>query len=135
MVSLGMLPIFVSDQQRALEFYRDKLGFTVVMDNPYTGYGPEGFRWITVTPGLGEPQLILFNPSMNPEKAVAKELERRVGRWTGMIFHTSDIQATYQAWRDRGVIFEAPPNQQPWGGWLTQFTDPDGNQFHLGTPE
>jgi lactoylglutathione lyase len=135
MLSLGMLPIFVSDQQRALEFYRDKLGFEVVMDNPYTGYGPEGFRWITVAPEAGGPQLILYHPGMHPDQDRVKELQGRVGSWTGMIFHTDDIHAAYETLRGRGVPFEGPPSQQPWGGWETWFTDPDGNRFHLGTPE
>lgn len=133
MLSLGMFPIFVSDQKRALEFYRDKLGFSVVMDNPYTGYGPEGYRWITVAPEPGGPQIILYHPGMNPKKE--KELKKRVGVWTGIIFHTREIQSVYETLSGRGVPFEGPPTQQMWGGWETWFADPDGNRFHLGTPE
>jgi catechol 2,3-dioxygenase-like lactoylglutathione lyase family enzyme len=133
MLTIGMFPIFVSDQQRALEFYRDKLGFTVVMNNPYTGYGPEGFRWITVAPDPKGPQIILYHPGMQPENEQA--LRARVGIWTGLIFHTDDIHGTHETWSKRGVAFEAPPSKQMWGGWETWFSDPDGNRFHLGTPE
>lgn len=131
MMALGMVPIFVSDQQRALEFYTEKLGFVVVMDNPYTGYGPEGFRWITVAPEVGGPQLILYHPGMNPDDASL--LEPRVGAWTGIVFFADNIQDTYKELVERGVKFDAPPSQQPWGGWETWFVDPDGNRFHLGT--
>lgn len=132
MISLGMVPIFVSDQQRALEFYRDKLGFEVGMDDPYTGYGPEGYRWITVAPQKGGPQLILYHPGMLPSGG--DELTHRVGSWTGIVFYTDDIDETYKTWLERGVKFDAPPSPQPWGGYETWFTDPDGNRFHLGTP-
>jgi lactoylglutathione lyase len=131
MISLGMVPIFVSDQQRALEFYRDKLGFEVVMDNPYSGYGPEGFRWITVAPVKGGPQLILYHPGMHPSDEA--ELRSRVGSWTGIVFFTDDIQGDHQKLSQRGVDFDAPPSEQPWGGWEAWFSDPDGNSFHLGT--
>jgi catechol 2,3-dioxygenase-like lactoylglutathione lyase family enzyme len=128
-----MVPVFVSDQQRALEFYRDKLGFEVVMDNPYTGYGPEGYRWITVAPKKGGTQFILYHPDMNP--GGGEELQSRVGSWTGIVLFTDDIHGTYKKWKERGVAFDDEPSQQPWGGWETWFTDPDGNRFHLGTEE
>ncbi len=133
MVTVGMFPIFVSDQQRALEFYRDKLNFKVIMDNPYPGSGPERFRWITVAPDPMGPQIILYHPGMNAKKE--KELKARIGTWTGIIFHTDDIHDSYANFKRRGVKFEAPPSQQFWGGWETSFSDPDGNRFHLGTPE
>lgn len=133
MVKIGMVPVFVSDQQRALEFYRDKLGFKVVMDNPYTGYGPEGHRWITVAPKKGATQILLYHPDMNPSGG--KELKSRIGSWTGIVLFTDDIHGTYKKWKELGVKFDAEPSQQPWGGWETWFTDPDGNRFHLGTDE
>jgi catechol 2,3-dioxygenase-like lactoylglutathione lyase family enzyme len=126
MISLGMVPIFVSDQQRALEFYRDKLGFEVVMDDPYSGY-----RWITVAPVKSGPQLILYHPGMYPGGDA--KLRSRVGSWTGIVFFTDDIHGDYQKLSQHGVHFDDPPSEQSWGGWLASFTDPDGNSFHLGT--
>lgn len=130
--SVGMVPIFVSDQQRALEFYRDRLGFKVVMDDPYSGYGSDGFRWITVAPEKGGAQLILYHPEMNP--GGGDELLKRVGTWTGIVFYTDDVMGTYRTLKERDVPFDDEPRKQPWGGYECFFRDPDGNRFHLGPP-
>ncbi|MEC8821937.1 MAG: VOC family protein, partial [Pseudomonadota bacterium] len=37
----------------------------------------------------------------------------------------------YQALITKGVTFEMPPTEQPWGGILALFKDPDGNIFYL----
>jgi lactoylglutathione lyase len=123
---LGAVPIFVSDQDKALEFWRDKLGFVAVQDQTYGD-----FRWLTVARQKGETEIILFKPvpSLGPG---AEALKERVGTWTGIVFHTNDIQSDYETLRGRGVKFEAEPKQQSWGGLETWFFDPDGNRFHLG---
>jgi uncharacterized glyoxalase superfamily protein PhnB len=59
-------------------------------------------------------------------------LEERIGSWTGIVFYTDDIHATYETLKQRGVKFEAEPKQQSWGGMETWFFDPDGNRYHLG---
>jgi len=122
---LGSVPVFVSDQDRALEFYRDKLGFEVVADIPVA----ERIRWVAVASRKGEAEIILYPPAFGGDKE--EELKRRVGQWTGMVFLTEDIRATYEMLRQRGVEFEAEPSQQPWGGLETWFSDPDGNRLHL----
>ena len=125
---LGSMPIFVTDQDRALEFYRDKLGFEVVYDVPIGG----DRRWIAVAREKGETELILFHPesySGNAERS--EELHKRVGIWTGIIFLTDDIQADYKMLCESGVEFDSEPQKQPWGGWEAFFRDPDGNRFHL----
>ena len=122
---LGSVPVFVSDQNRALEFYCDKLGFEVVMDIPVA----EGIRWVAVAPSRGDTELILFPPAMGGKRE--EELKQRVGTWTGIVFLTDDIYAAYQTLRQQGGEFDAKPSQQPWGGLETRFSDPDGNSFHL----
>ena len=124
---LGSVPVFVSDTERALAFYRDKLGFEVVMDYRF---GPE-FRWLGVARRRGESEIILFRPVASLVGGRAEELEKRIGVWTGIVFLTDDIESTYQELSSRGVEFTLAPKLQPWGGWEAQFTDPDGNGFHL----
>jgi lactoylglutathione lyase len=121
---LAYVPVFVSDQQRALEFFRDKLGFDVTSDQSYG----EGRRWLAVAPRRGDAEILLYDPRMSQDNPDA---ESRVGTWTGFVFQTEDVRATYDEWHSRGVEFEAEPQRQPWGGFETWFRDPDGNRFHL----
>jgi lactoylglutathione lyase len=44
--TIGSVPVFVSDQNRALEFYRDKLGFEIVLDKAMA----QDVRWLVVAP-------------------------------------------------------------------------------------
>lgn len=126
-IRLGCVPVFVSDQERALEFYRDRLGFEVVMDMPY---GPE-LRWLTVAERKGGTEIVLFRPARAFVGDQVAEIEKRIGTWTGVVFLTDDIQGAYERLRARGVEFLTTPAARPWGGWEAQFSDPDGNRFHL----
>ncbi len=125
--NVGCVPVFVRDQSRAVEFYRDKLGFEVVMDVPM---GPE-VRWITVAPKRGATELILFHPRLAGAGGQAEEVEKRVGTWTGIVLLTGDCRAEHGTLAQRGVKFTAEPKQPFWGGWISEFADPDGNTFQL----
>ena len=125
--SLGSVPIFVADQDRSLEFYRDKLRFEVVFDRQY---GPE-FRWVAVARQRGETELVLLRPVRALAGDRLEELNSRIGIWTGIVFFTDDIHGTYQTLLDRGVEFDTQPKRQGWGGMEAIFADPDGNRFHL----
>jgi len=120
---LGTVPVYVADQDRALEFYRDTLGWNVVMDTPL---GP-GQRWLVVQPQGGGTELSLFAPSEGSPFAAMKS---RVGEPTGYVFLTDDIQASYATLRDKGVQFPGEPKEESWG-WQVPFSDPDGNGFLL----
>src|SRR5207245_10956252 len=55
--------IYVTDQERALAFYRDTLGFEVLMDTPMGDMGPPGHedkRWISVAPKGAESGSVLY---------------------------------------------------------------------------
>jgi len=124
---LGSVPVFVSDQDRALAFYRDKLGFEVVFDQRY---GPE-LRWVTVARKKGETEIVLFCPLPAIVGERYDEVKDRIGTWTGIVFITEDIEAAHKTMRERGVEFRTSPTRQGWGGIEAIFFDPDGNSFHL----
>jgi catechol 2,3-dioxygenase-like lactoylglutathione lyase family enzyme len=124
---IGSVPVFVSDQDRAVAFYRDKLGFEVVFDQRY---GPD-FRWVAVARQKGETEIVLFHPVPSIAGNQLEELKGRIGIWTGIVFLTDDIQTTYNELRERGVEFSTEPKRQVWGGSEAIFSDPDGNHFHL----
>jgi predicted enzyme related to lactoylglutathione lyase len=115
--------IHVSDQQRALEFYRDRLGFELIQDAPM-GDG-SGARWLVVAPPGAETQFVLFTPPGS---------ESRIGGFVNLVFQCDDIHRTHEELSARGVEFTQPPVQQFWG-WWAQFTDPDGNEFGLSVPD
>lgn len=54
-----------------------------------------------------------------------------VGRFVGVSFAVEDIERTWRTLRDRGVVFDAAPTRQDWGGLLAHFEDLDGNVLTL----
>jgi catechol 2,3-dioxygenase-like lactoylglutathione lyase family enzyme len=122
--------IFVVDQDEAKDFYVDKLGFEVRMDQTMGN-----FRWLTVSP-KGQPdfQIILMKlaPSghMDAESAATLRDLIRKGVTAAGIFETGDIQKTYEELTARGVEFVSPP-QRKFYGTEAVFKDPTGNWFSL----
>jgi lactoylglutathione lyase len=115
-----LVGLFVKDQDRALDFYSNKLGFEVLANEPYG----DGARWIEVAPPGAQTRLALSQPP--------KDMEDRVGKFSQIIFTCDDVRATYEELRQRGVTFTQEPEEQPWGVHA-QFADPDGNTFVLAT--
>jgi serine phosphatase RsbU (regulator of sigma subunit)/catechol 2,3-dioxygenase-like lactoylglutathione lyase family enzyme len=133
--------VYVRDQERALRFYVDQLGFSVAFD----AHLPYGGRWLAVSPPDGDAVLALVAPSPSSKE------HQLIGRSTGIVFVTEDVLATYEQWRTRGVKFLTTPRlrrvqyeslsptpkhrgaEEPpvWGGVFTRFKDLDGNTFSL----
>jgi catechol 2,3-dioxygenase-like lactoylglutathione lyase family enzyme len=124
--------IWVKNQQEALEFYRDKLGFEVDTD---AEMGP-GFRWLTMRiksqPGF---EIILAEPKagMMLDEESAAQLRALIDKGVlgGGVFDTDDIYQTYEELKTRGVEFKGPPSVQPWGT-ATVMKDNSGNWFSIG---
>jgi predicted enzyme related to lactoylglutathione lyase len=129
---LSHTPLYVTDQNAALEFYTKKLGFEVRTDFPMEG----GFRWLTVGPkGQPDIELILYEAKafggMMDEGAVShlRALLDR-GLMGAGVFETADCQATYEELKSRGVEFVQPPQERPYGVEAL-FKDGCGNWFSL----
>ena len=110
--------VTVSDQDKALDFYVNTLGWKTSIDNPM---GPE-MRFLTVAPGDGATELVL---------GLASWTGREVGGETGITLVSDDIEADYQRLSGKGVRFKGPVEQMPWGQKAVWFFDPDGNEFFL----
>lgn len=110
----------VSDQERALAFYTERLGFQVATNQPL---GPAGQRWIELKIPGAETRISLFTPSGH---------EDRVGTFVPLSLWSDDVEATYETLRARGVEFLAPPKKEPWGTSVI-FKDSEQNQLHLGS--
>jgi len=118
---LHFVIVFVRDQEAALRFYVDKLGFRVVVDHRFE----DGQRWIEVAPADGNAHLGLV--LLQPGDDAAKLIRPEARIW----FITEDVNRKYNEWKNRGVDFEFPPQVPLWGGIHTRFKDPDGNCFGL----
>ena len=107
------------DQNRALKFYTEKLGFEVSTDQPFDGKQ----RWIELRIANSPTRVVLFTPEGH---------EERIGTFFNGSFACDDVAATYRQLRGRGVEFSSEPQSQPWGEFA-MFKDPDGNQFVLSS--
>jgi predicted enzyme related to lactoylglutathione lyase len=117
MIKVNFVSIPVRDQDQALSFYTEKLGFLILTDQPFDDHQ----RWIELrVPGC-ETKVVLFTPPGH---------EDRVGSFSNVTFMTDDLERTYRELTQRGVVFTAPPTKQPWGQFA-KFQDADGNQFVL----
>jgi len=111
----------VKDQDKALTFYTEKLGFSIVTDQPM---GPKQ-RWIELAIPGAETDVVLFTPDGH---------EDRIGGFMNMSFSTDNVEKTYEVLKAKGVEFNGPPKKEPWGTFAI-FKDADGNQFVLSTPK
>jgi catechol 2,3-dioxygenase-like lactoylglutathione lyase family enzyme len=113
--------IWVKDQDDALKFYRDTLGFKVTADNPDS---MPGYRWLTVAPARQDNFEIVLNLATTPEQLAG------VGRQGIFILTSNDINADYTAFKAKGVKFQSEINVNPWGSDFV-FEDLYGNDFDL----
>ncbi len=119
--------VYVSDQDRAVDFYVNKLGFEKRRDDPM---GPES-RWIEVAPRGAQTALVVYKPTKEIPGASSYETALGyIGTFTNFIFEVDDMNATYKELSARGVEFPDAPAQQFWGWWAT-IKDPDGNVIGL----
>jgi catechol 2,3-dioxygenase-like lactoylglutathione lyase family enzyme len=115
---LKFCTIPVSDQDRALAFYTDKLGFKILTDQRFD----EKQRWIELQIGNSTTGVVLFTPEAHAD---------RVGTFSGLSFKCDSVEKTYEELTARGVEFVEPPRRETWGT-SAQFKDPDGNLFVIG---
>jgi lactoylglutathione lyase len=109
--------IFVTDWERAINFYSKTLGMAVTHRSIAWG-------WAQMATGEGQLALERVDPSDDEGRAL-------VGRFVGVSLEVPDIFATYKILAERGVDFVGPPEKQPWGGVLAHLRDPDGNVLTL----
>jgi catechol 2,3-dioxygenase-like lactoylglutathione lyase family enzyme len=121
--------IWVLDQDEALDFYTEKLGFEINTDAKL-----DDFRWLTVSPpGQKDQQLILLEPGppmMDEESAEQVKALVAKGILGAAAFETSDCRGTYAQLSERGVTFLSEPTKRAWGTEAT-WRDNSGNWFSM----
>ena len=122
---IGTITVQVTDQDQALEYYTQKLGFEKRADSPM---GP-GQRWIEVALPGTETRILLYKATENAPGADSyEEAVTSIGKSTGLVLETDDIIGTFAELQANGVTILEEPSQQPYG-WWGLFADQDGNSY------
>ena len=124
---IAHIALVVKDYDEAIDFYTNKLDFTLVED---TNLGEEK-RWVIVSPpGATECSLLLA-------KAASHEQEERIGNQTGgrvfLFLFTDDFWRDYNKMLEREIDFVRPPKRENYGT-VAVFRDLYGNQWDLLEP-
>jgi len=132
MIKIANAQFWVHDQDEALAFYTQTLGWEVRSDVTMDAWS---FRWLCVgPPGQDEVGLVLM-PVPGPPMIDADDsnrLAQLVAKGAGgtLFLETDDCQAAYDELSARGIEFNDPPTAQPYG-IDTSFRDPSGNNIRL----
>jgi len=124
-MKIKLTSVYVNDQEKALRFYTDVLGFTKKAD---FSNGP--YRWLTVAsseePNGTELQLALNN---NPAAKAYQEALFQQNQ-PAVMFFTDDIKGDYERIRGRGAQFTMPPKEVT-GSTIAQLNDTCGNLIQI----
>jgi catechol 2,3-dioxygenase-like lactoylglutathione lyase family enzyme len=129
---LANVQVWVHDQDEALAFYTDKLGFEIREDVTVPELG--NFRWLSVgVPGQDVAIVLMAVPGApvfddETRQQILDLLAK--GASGGLFFTTEDCRASYEELAARGVEFTQEPTEQPYGV-DAGFRDPSGNQFRM----
>ena len=112
--------VFVKDQDKALDFYTNVLGFEKRADNP----APGGPRFLTVGLKSQDVQLVLGPGTPGQGQPFQ-------GRGTAAYtIETKECRKAFEVLKSRGVRFDTEVLEYPWG-YVAVFQDPDGNRLQL----
>jgi predicted enzyme related to lactoylglutathione lyase len=124
-MKIKLTSVYVNDQEKALRFYTEVLGFTKKAD---FSQGP--FRWLTVG-SIEDPDGAQLQLALN-ENPAAKAYQQAIlqqGQPAAM-FYTDDIKADYERIKARGADFTMPPTEVT-GSVIAMLNDTCGNVIQL----
>jgi predicted enzyme related to lactoylglutathione lyase len=124
-MKIKVTSVMVDDQDKALKFYTEKLGFVKKTEVPLGEY-----KWLTVVSGE-EPdgvELLLEPMGFAPARVFQKALKDAGIPWT--LFHVDDVQREYERLVNLGVTFSMKPTQMG-PTTLAVFDDTCGNNIQL----
>jgi catechol 2,3-dioxygenase-like lactoylglutathione lyase family enzyme len=122
---------YVTDQDAALRFYTEKLGFEVRMDMKMDN----GFRWTTIgLPSQPDLEIVLMEPQLGAmfDAETIEQLRSliRKGALGAGVFEVDDCRKTYEELKAKGVEFVAPPEDKFYG-IEALVKDNSGNWFSM----
>jgi predicted enzyme related to lactoylglutathione lyase len=133
MIKIANAQVWVHDQDEALAFYTEKLGWITRSDVTLPEMGD--FRWLTVGPAEQPDFSIVLmaipgQPVFDDETAEQVRTLMAKGAASAIFLTTDDCRGTYEELAARGVEFVETPEERPYG-IDCGFRDPSGNHFRL----
>jgi predicted enzyme related to lactoylglutathione lyase len=133
MIKFGSMSLWVRDQDEALAFYTEKLGWEVRSDYSLAELGD--FRWLVVGPPAQPDVAVVLMAIPGPpifEAEAADQLHDLManGRVGTIFLTTDDCRAAYDELRARGVEFVEEPEERPYG-IDSSLRDPSGNSIRV----
>jgi predicted enzyme related to lactoylglutathione lyase len=133
MIRIANAQLWVQDQEEALAFYTEKLGWEVRADVTLPEMGD--FRWLTVGPAGQEDFSVVLMAIPGPpafEEETAEQLRTVVAKGVAapIFLTTDDCHASYEELKARGLEFVDAPEERPYG-IDASFRDPSGNHIRL----
>ncbi len=117
---IATVGIYVDDQEAALRFWVDRVGFELRRRESMGRMGD----WLEVAPPGAGSRLVIYPKAMMPDWAERKP---------SIVFECADCRAAHARLRDAEVEFSSEPQSMAWGTFAI-FRDPDGNEFGLKGP-
>lgn len=115
--NVATVAVYVDDQQKAKEFWTNKVGFEVFAEFPM---GPNAY-WLEVAPPNAQTHLVIYPKSM---------MQGHENMKASIVFSCENVSETYETMKAKGVVFKDEPKTMQWGTFV-QFIDEDGNEFLL----
>jgi predicted enzyme related to lactoylglutathione lyase len=103
MLKIKLTSVFVDDQDKALKFYTDVLGFVKKHDIPMGA-----FKWVTLTAADNDDIELLLEPNDNAAAGTYQQAIKQQGI-PATAFNVDDIEAEYGRLTELGVKFTMPP--------------------------
>ena len=133
MIRIASTQLWVHDQDEALAFYTQKLGWEVRADITMPEMGD--FRWLAVGPpgqeGFNVVLMAIPGPPVMDDETAGQVRDLMAKGFAGTLFlNTDDVHGDYEQLTARGVEFTEAPEQRPYG-IDSAFRDPSGNHIRL----
>lgn len=125
-IGVGTVSVYVDDQDRPKEFYTNKLGFELRIDQPLSPGAVN--RWVEVAPKGAVTGIVLYKVDENWE-----HYRQTVGKSQSLTLTVADMAATHKALKAKGVEFAQEPEAQPWGTYAI-IRDSEGNSLIMSEP-
>jgi predicted enzyme related to lactoylglutathione lyase len=124
-MKIKLTNVYVDDQEKAMRFYTEVLGFTKKAD-----FSQGSYRWLTVAspeePNGTELQLALND---NPAAKAYQQAMTQQGQPAAM-FYTDDVKGDYERIKARGAEFVMPLTEVP-GATIAKLNDTCGNLIQI----